>query len=452
LTDFPRLTFAHQGMAQGSLRVRGLNKRTLNVQRGILKSANVALFLLYYISLYTMYVEYIQPMWASVGLVLNIDSSRNALAIATISVCAVSLPTRFRSISDVFLYVILIFSVAPTFVMFVYGGLSIELAIASVALFVGVFLSKILRFGSVRIYEISEDIVINSLIFSSAITLLYLFFRIGISTFELSFGDVYSRREVVAGELNLAIDGYISQFCMQCSLFASAISLQYRRYLKFVFSMILAVFIFGLLGHKSQIVTPFLIIAVTFVMKRDHFLSYITLFITIFAAYIAFYYIYTDDPIDLVASTFRRLMFMPVFLNQAYIDYAHSNGFNYWGDSKLSLGLVEYRDSVSPANAIGQLITGNIATHANTGLIGAGYLNAGFVGVTVYIVIISGCTSFIDNIARIKNMIALAALICLPPLVDGMMSSDLPGLILSGGLGFAMLIIYILPPGQSRLG
>lgn len=401
--------------------------------------------LIYFHSLLTMYVDFVQPTWEGYGFKLLPDGDRLIYAVLATLISTLFAPVKFTRVSDLLVLSMLIFTIIPTCVLFSYGGHSTELFATSMAVYFALASVRLFDIRFSQRVNVDVENIIRFLFAVSAISTVYLTWRIGLSSFSLDFINVYERREDVSSTLSLALDGYLSQILAQVNLLASIIALHYKRKLYFLLSMANALFIFGIFGHKAQIILPILLTFTAFILRYRNFVFLSMLLFTIISAFISYIYIYSEDPVALIALTYRRLMFVPVLLNEAYFTYAHAAGYVYWADSKFGLGIVEYRDTVSIANIIGEFVTGSIKAHANTGMIGSGYVQAGYIGVAVYTGILFAVSIVTDAMARAKRIDALATLICLPAFITTVMSSDLPAMLLSGGLGLAVIVLYLLP-------
>ena len=140
-----------------------------------------------------------------------------------------------------------------------------------------------------------------------------------------------------------------------------------------------------------------------------------------------------------------RNLILPVYLNDEYLKY-FSDLKLYWANSKVSVGLIDIPLSLvqeDPSTTIGYHVFGKTTTHANTGFIGTGYMNAGLIGILIYAVVIGLCCRVIDFYAQFRGTKTFATLICLPGFVTAISSSDLPTTLFSGGWGLAILFVTV---------
>jgi hypothetical protein len=405
------------------------------------------LMLFYYQVLETLYVEFIYPIFGSIGFALRPAEERLPEAWISVIIASVVTPVVFRRVSDFLCVVILLSTIVPTAVMFTMAGIDREILYLTLAMYLIV---NVLRFAKVPIYQpvqLSLPMLFKLCLAASVISIIDLIFRVGLSQFSLDFVEVYERRAYVS-ELMQGFEAYVLQLGMILNSFAVILAIRTKKYAQVVISAAIAVVFFGIVGSKSQIILPILSVGVMYFSTKKHFLSTVIVGIVAFACYITYYYIYTDEPVLLVANTFRRIGFIPVLLNSFYIDYYNSAGYLFWSYSKISFGLLEYRDTLETGNLIGYQYLASAENHANTGLIGSGYMNAGYFGIALYSFILGLIAAFVDKIAAAKGIEPLAAILAVPSMLTVVTSGDLPSMILSGGLGLVLLLLVLMPDLQ----
>lgn len=397
----------------------------------------------YYFALANIYVDYVQGMWAFLGFKLEIDNSKFILSAIGIIVISVITPRKMDQPSDYIVLIFLVCIVIPTMVLFQYGGISNKLYILTALTAIAISIHRNKTINIMGSGYVRADMIIFYLFAFSLIATSYIFTKVGFTHFSLDFLQVYDRRDFVNETLIGGLDGYISQYAAQANLIAVVVSIVLRRYKWLAVNFIISALLFGFLGHKAQITWPFIMYIINHTFYRygpKHIIIALTA-ITIFTSYV---YIYTDDPLIFIAMTFRRMMFIPPMLNQAYLDYANVAGFVYWSDSKIGLGLIEYKDTISIANAVGYYISGYTEMHANTGIIGSGYLQAGAIGVIAYSIVIRLVIAIADGVAKQRDLLPLSTMIILPFIVTPLISSDLPAAFLSGGLGMSLIVLMAI--------
>lgn len=140
----------------------------------------------------------------------------------------------------------------------------------------------------------------------------------------------------------------------------------------------------------------------------------------------------------------QRIILTPATLNAYHIDFFSKSANYYWSNSKLTLGLLEPAYSLGSANIIGLEYFGNDNMSANTGWIGSGFAQAGYVGVFFYSIIISALISFLEQYTKTLGRPTVVALFIIP-MVTIITSSDLTDMLLTHGLVFSILLLIYFP-------
>lgn len=145
------------------------------------------------------------------------------------------------------------------------------------------------------------------------------------------------------------------------------------------------------------------------------------------------------------------MLILPVFINNLYLTIFNDLKL-FWSDSKLSLGLFDYPLNFDPQTTVAYYWMRRTTTHANTGFIGSGYMNAGLLGILLYAVVIGLCCRVIDELARQRDTKSFAAIICLPGFLTAVTTSDLPTVLFSGGWSFTILLVAVFDPRFATTG
>ena len=146
----------------------------------------------------------------------------------------------------------------------------------------------------------------------------------------------------------------------------------------------------------------------------------------------------------------RRSLLVPSLLNWAYFDFFSVNPNTYWADSKLSLGMISSPYDLGIAELIGREFMGNEETHANTGWIGSGMANAGYVGIALYSVFLGLLLSLLDAYAKKLGYSLILAIFVLN-VMTATQSADFTTMLLTHGLFALLLIVMLLQPNQESV-
>jgi len=154
----------------------------------------------------------------------------------------------------------------------------------------------------------------------------------------------------------------------------------------------------------------------------------------------------------LISSMFvRRLFFVPASLNFAYFDFFKDHQFVYFTDSKFLpfYYIFGYPYDLSVSHLIGREIFMKPDMAANTGWLGSGYAQMGFLGMILYAFIISLILRYLDYLSKYLNKKFLI-LSFIPYIITLFLSSDLKTTLLNHGLFFYIILLSILAYYQKR--
>ena len=168
--------------------------------------------------------------------------------------------------------------------------------------------------------------------------------------------------------------------------------LQRKRYFFSAFSIICGVLLFSLTGQKSTLLITFLIPIFYYLVKENKRKPQVTILAIVLILNIAligsFFDFHQDYPFDItLIGTFfyRRVLLIPALLNSFYIEtFGTSESFRYFSDKIPYLRDISKTQDMPISNIIGMIYFNSSDTSANTGWIGSGFAQAGYLGVILY--------------------------------------------------------------------
>ena len=258
---------------------------------------------------------------------------------------------------------------------------------------------------------------------------------------SFSFLDVYDIRFDFNDSLYFPLN-YMLPFAggpLAGLIIASALVTGNRLYL--IYGIVAGLLFFGLSSHKALMFYPIFALVVFYVIRMSFGIVYFTLGLTALAliALVSTGFI----EILLGGSFANRLVFIPAQIHYYFFREFGEIGFQYWAESRVGLGFFESNIPIDSVNYIGQVMTGDASVGANTGWIANGYMNAGFVGIAVYAVIISVILYTIDVLGRRFGYAFVGAAFIVP--VSNLVNSiDLLAGLLTGGLGVLFVLFFVL--------
>jgi hypothetical protein len=402
----------------------------------------IALIALYF-ALAKTYTEFLQPLFAYEHFKQHYVPTREVESLIVLSVAAAIMPTNFRRPSDLFMSFAVVFMLVPTAVMYTYAFLGSETAVVTYVGLAVIFLAREIPIG-VPVWPVHGIVPLAPLTCLSLLGVATTAYHMGFANFSLDLVDVYGRRAIAASKLT-GISGYIVSFGLFSNLLATIISFYCRRWVSLIVNVTAAFLFFGLIGNKGLFYGIPFFVALTVVMRSRFSLIFI---VSCFSAVVVSYYLFF---MNLEHQKFAELfvhrgLFIPVFANDLYL-HVFKDMKLFWADSKLSLGLVDNPlKNINPQYLVGYDWMHRTTMSANTGFVGAGYMQAGLAGILIYAVVIGLCCGIIDKFARHRGTLSIAAIVCLPGFLGAVTSSDLPTALFSGGWGLAILFTAVFEP------
>ncbi|WP_144244127.1 hypothetical protein [Nitrincola sp. A-D6] len=149
---------------------------------------------------------------------------------------------------------------------------------------------------------------------------------------------------------------------------------------------------------------------------------------------------YLFDSIYINDHLLRRIYAVPAIINDAYIQYAKSIGFNEYCDTKLYIFHCIDR-TINVAYLVSQKIINDPDMNANTNFITYSFVNAGFFGVFIEVAIV-GAIVVICNYVFIKETNYFIFSVCLLMALK-IIEKSLPISLISSGILLIMAISYL---------
>lgn len=258
----------------------------------------------------------------------------------------------------------------------------------------------------------------------------------------LNFSDVYIYRQEFSDLSFGGVFGYLNSWVFKFFItIIFAWSLQKKKYLYILLSIISFLLLFAFSGHKSVFIGLILVLLFYFLYKnKSKIRSTIILlgFLSLFFINIIFHW-YSDE-IFLQSLLIRRLLLLPSYLNYIYIDFFSTNEHLWWSNSFLKSFIS------NPYHKDLPFIIGNHLGHpdmdANTGFLASGFAQGGVFAVALYtilaIIIFNTISLFANKIDKYLSMS-----IIIVPIYSLVTSSDFPVTLLTHGLLIAVIILYL---------
>ena len=356
-----------------------------------------------------------------------------------------------KKIPSMFFLLFLIYMlVIPTMVLWTYNDFYNYAVLAVIIPCIIVSACNWLEWKSlVSPVSFSIEMISRVLLLVTLVTLLLNIFLVGLSFSNFNLINIYDFRE--EADLKAGSLSYINSISTKVFVpFLVAYSISRGKRSVLYCATLVAVLMFFLTGNRATILMPFLAIFIVHLERRNSLTTAfpVLLIVVVLISYIDIWLVnLSDNPVWGYYTSFfiRRGMLVPSVLNAEYINFFTFNAFNFWSDSRLTIG-VEPIYEISIARTIGNHM-GNFGS-ANSGLVGSGFAQAGFFGVFIYSVFLGFFLSFLDSMARkLGNDIVVGSSVVI--LLSLLIQSDLLTVMLSHG-GITLVLIFIVSNNKSK--
>ncbi|NPA71531.1 MAG: hypothetical protein GXO35_01755 [Gammaproteobacteria bacterium] len=393
--------------------------------------------------LYIGYYVYIVPKWAYYGFAWTPNWVKVGEALFLLVLGTSLLPSSFSKPSDFYAHfqfliiipMLVLFSAmdqARQFIYMVFLGFGIIVEIPQIFHLRIVWFPKFSRVNIIQMLLLIGYSVIVSLLLLG-----------GLRYMNFNLRNVYIYRNVIAVSFP-KVYGYINSWVAKVVFpLALALSLVERRRKFLVLSFIGSWLMFGLTSHKAILFYPIAVILIYKLLQFRCGLVCILLgytLIPLLALFDYWFYIFHQWFATLFL---RRALFVPALINFFYYDFFSQQGYAYWAYSKITLGLFPYKFETSIPYVIGEHFFPWAFIGANTGWIGSGYANAGFVGLLIYATFIGFLLTLLNAYQAIHERHFLVA-VTLPTYQSFLLSSDLLTALFTHGtlLMLALLLLF----------
>jgi hypothetical protein len=410
---------------------------------------NLIGYTLLFLSLVYAYDSYIVPEWGYMGFTFHEDYWRFVQSLVITLILGLLVPAVLKNPSDILINIQFIFPILPMLVIYARSNQSLEYISFVIFLFLLIItLNKLkidfLKIPKIKITKFSYQIIAISSCALVILTIVLIAFLTNLQFVNFNLLRVYEFRS----QISTAIPGYFSYFYSISSkiLIPTLIILCFhnKQYKILPFVFVLSILMFGLTSHKAVLFYPCISIFIYFFVRWKYPIQKIILssILTILISLFMFH----NEINNLIPSLLvRRVYFVPASLNYMYYDFFSKNPKTLFADSKITLGLIEYPYDVKGAKIVGSLIYPGSTANANTGWVGSGYMNLGYIGMFLYSIIISLLFKLLNNISNRIDSLSLTLSLVIVPFFTLFQSSDLLTTLLSHGLIFSFIIIMIIP-------
>ncbi len=289
---------------------------------------------------------------------------------------------------------------------------------------------------------LSEELFVFALLLVVLFGLILVLQLVGISNFNLDFSQVYALRDEAEEKL-LVLGVFGSTLANILVPLLLVLCIKNNKYFLIIITIIISILLFGLTTHKGSIFFPIAIITFLGISKYLYKTHYIYLFFLLLLLVFLISFLLGGIYLWVSSLLFRRAIMIPAILNFEYYNFFSEHDFSFWSHNSFTFELLNYPYNFSPQEIIGKEFSGTYEMYANTGWIGAGYMQAGFFGIAIYAILIGLIFSFVDSLTHKLNKSFIIALLIVPFYIL-LTSSDLPTALLSHGILLFIALICLI--------
>ena len=289
----------------------------------------------------------------------------------------------------------LVYTIFPFAIGFYSSLCEIQLILIHLIFMAILLLFSYVTFPKVNFYRFN---IFNSnnfyllVIFAIIFTLPFLYYLPYVNPKNILMKDIYETRYVFRN-ISLTPLNYLSTALVRVVLPVIFIaSLIKKKYFIGFLSVVLIIYIFLCGAFRSYFVG--LLVAVAFLVGSNRFKPVI--FISVLLLSSIFGYLF-QDLLILLDAGIRRILFVPVHLEQVYFDN-FKNNFLYWSHYSFGSVFRDYPFDRSLSLYVGEVLLKRPGMNANVGMLIEGYFSAGYIGVLIHSLILAFLFSFIDSL------------------------------------------------------
>ena len=399
--------------------------------------------------LLSIYEIEILRWWSYMAFDGQVTTPRFILCLMASIFLAAILPTRISSRAFLFTIIHYAYTI-PSIIIIATNESTENYAITFIVTYALLFAFSLLKLRAIRTFEITNQLLITSVVTIIVLTILTLVIFGGTTHFNLNLERVYEFRRTADAELpSLARYLYsnISTVIIPIGLMVSVI---FRKWTLAIFIIIASIAIFGMTHHKTVFFTPFITLSLYLLFKKTKNPSQLGwLFVLIAASsllelYFLKYIFKVDIPGIFTSYSIRRTLLTPAIIDKIYVDFFIENFKYFWSTSKISLGLIEDPWGASAPFLVGLSIFGDEDMSANAGMLGSGFANAGLGGAALYAFFTGLLIALLNSYGRILGH-AFVTSISVMAMMFIINSTDVVTAVLSHGLLILLFFISIIP-------
>ncbi|SER69458.1 hypothetical protein SAMN04487944_10882 [Gracilibacillus ureilyticus] len=299
------------------------------------------------------------------------------------------------------------------------------------------------KFKPINNFQLKEgsNLAISILIGISLFVYGYLIAAGGLTRINLNLLDVYSTRQGYVNSSNTLITYLLPWQAHVINLTSLTYGLLKKRKSIIFITLFLQVFLFSMTNFKSFLFAPLVVLALHFLTKKGYkngLLMFMSILLSIFMSSMFFLYKITGD-ILMLSIFLRRLFFAPSNLHFVYYEYFNQADKYMLSHSILSR-VTENPYGLTPVRLIARDVYGEDFS-PNVGIFADAFLNFGFFGIFIFLIILGFVLVLLDSLARPAPFILAASIMAIPSM--SLVNSAMFTSFATHGILFAIFVTWL---------
>lgn len=282
-------------------------------------------------------------------------------------------------------YVIYMFMDVPKAIIYSYALLHFSLLVISFPKF------------NIKVYLIRSNIESKILLLLTLLLLIPFFIRYG---FRLNFNvlllqDIYEVRAESAQNINVFTSYFYSWLTRVVLPFTIVYGFIKKKRFFIIIGVMASLYLFLVAAHKSVFFGLLMLLFLNF-FKGYQKKIFILLLSVIIVFLLGIFIFFVFDKVEVASMFLRRVFFLPALLNNYYFDFFDGNHLHL--SHSILKNYFDYPYSHVPSHIIGLNYFDSVNMGANNGIISDGFMNFGYVGILINIVIFSFIVKYFQAI------------------------------------------------------
>ena len=360
---------------------------------------DVLWFAIYKIVLDLTYVFIHKDLYAYYGFGFEPDALKTVISWVLFVVVAFCISSKRTNCRTLFLYTVMCLSLTPVFVYYQYNPEAktwMLVAQAAMLVIMDIIMNRVNWFANftVKKASYSSKFLRGSVFIILAVYFAFVFLKNGMPSFDmLSFENIGEIRENSDASLLLGLVQNV--ICKIVIPVLMMIFFLKRKWIPFVFVLIIQLYTYTVTGFKTFLFIPVVIIGLSIFYKLD--INRLMLrALPIVCICCSLLYLWFDEiyPYALIN---ERVLFLPAKIKFAYFDYFSANEFAYFSQTTFGMLFGSESAYTQPIpNIIGDVYFGKPDMWTNTGFMADAYSNMGIFGMLLISVALAFILSWVD--------------------------------------------------------